>query len=370
MKLAPRALVVANVPLDSATGSGAVIKGYIEALIEGGYSCDIITCRYRGHGARLLNMLSILFVCLRVRASSYNVAIFWGLESVGGQYIFFRAKNSGCVVLHQSNGPEARYIETDAAPNATKRFISRVYRALSNTCLRSADAIGVVSEYDKQWLQNAGFATPCHVFSPGIDPHFRFQGKISKLERPAFRILFCGTWLRKKGIDVVVEGVSRFLAQVPQAEFIVVGPPPDADLGFGSALKSQVIQLGTIPSKQRLAEVFRHASVLICPSRFESFGLVIAEAMAAGTPVIATPTGIAASLTNGLNAILIDGSPDALLAALVDLYNAPSKETDLIEEGLKFVSPYRWPALKRLYIDTLKLLQSAKLAKQLADRAA
>jgi glycosyltransferase involved in cell wall biosynthesis len=72
------------------------------------------------------------------------------------------------------------------------------------------------------------------------------------------------------------------------------------------------------PDARALAELHRHAAALVHPSRHEGFGLTIAEALAAGTPVIAADTPAVAELAGESARLVPPGDVDALAAALHD----------------------------------------------------
>jgi glycosyltransferase involved in cell wall biosynthesis len=64
--------------------------------------------------------------------------------------------------------------------------------------------------------------------------------------------------------------------------------------------------LGVVPPN-RMAEIYRNADVFIFPTRYESFGLVVIEAMAAGLPVIVSDNIGAGLVTHGRNGVVISG---------------------------------------------------------------
>ena len=76
-----------------------------------------------------------------------------------------------------------------------------------------------------------------------------------------------------------------------------------------------------VPWVQDGAAVMRHFDVLVVPSRQEPFGTVLAEAMAAGTPVVATRVGgLAEVVADGETGLLVEpGRPDELAAAVLEV---------------------------------------------------
>ena len=83
------------------------------------------------------------------------------------------------------------------------------------------------------------------------------------------------------------------------------------DLG----LEDRVVFLG---ARHDVPELMRAADVFVLPSRYEGFGLVVAEAMASGTPVVATDAGGVAEVLNGAGILVPVGDDDALAQGLVE----------------------------------------------------
>jgi glycosyltransferase involved in cell wall biosynthesis len=139
---------------------------------------------------------------------------------------------------------------------------------------------------------------------------------LDELSRPADgreRAGLTATWVGqtsyRKGLDVALVAVAEARRDVPMLRLAVVGVPAGEEA-------EGVDWLGVIPPAG-MAAVYRNADLFIFPTRYESFGLVVVEAMAAGLPVIvsdALPTGIVA---DGRNGVVIAGhDPSHYAAAL------------------------------------------------------
>ncbi|MBA3315524.1 MAG: glycosyltransferase family 4 protein [Planctomycetota bacterium] len=116
----------------------------------------------------------------------------------------------------------------------------------------------------------------------GVDlSHFR------QVEHPAtgpFRILFVGGVGQRKGVKYLLEAYERIRSK--NTELVLAGPLP-ADMRPLKAYRGSVKLTGRIDQAAVIQEMAR-AHVLVLPSVFEGFGLVIPEAMASGLPVIAS----------------------------------------------------------------------------------
>jgi glycosyltransferase involved in cell wall biosynthesis len=137
------------------------------------------------------------------------------------------------------------------------------------------------------------------------------------------RVLFVGAVIPRKRVLDVVDAV----AHAPDASLRIVGGAPDRDYAAAVAarvrtlgLEDRVKWLGSLTAEQLSAE-YQRASVLVLPSAQETSPLVIAEAMAAGVPVVATPVGGVADLVEeGRTGFLVEvGDTNALAQRLDEL---------------------------------------------------
>lgn len=151
---------------------------------------------------------------------------------------------------------------------------------------------------------------------------------------PEVRFLFVGRLEPRKGIDTLLAAIPRVLRECPASEFVIAGEIPEGgrlparffrECGVPDAHR-RVRFLGRVDDETR-DRLYREADVFVAPSRYESFGIVFLEAMAAGTPVVACRSGGAARVvdhgTTGL--LAAPGDADALGDALLLL----SKDGDL-----------------------------------------
>jgi glycosyltransferase involved in cell wall biosynthesis len=123
----------------------------------------------------------------------------------------------------------------------------------------------------------------------------------------------------RKGVLDLVRAAPLIRAAVPGARVVVVGADTYAtDRRYGAAVAASrdVEQYGWVPDA---ASLMSHLDVLVLPSYAEPFGTVLAEAMAAGTPVVATTVGgLPEVVTDGVDGVLVPpGRPDALAEGVV-----------------------------------------------------
>ena len=153
-------------------------------------------------------------------------------------------------------------------------------------------------------------------------------------------VLFVGRLEQRKGIDVFLQAVAEVAPLHPSALFQVVGADP-AGLGeqwqvghAGDELADRVVFLGEVDD-ERLHHLYASAHIVVLPSRYESFGLVVVEAMMHGAAVLSTDIGgIAEVARHGIDAVLVPpADAPALASALNTLLDDSATRARLGEEA-------------------------------------
>ncbi len=196
-----------------------------------------------------------------------------------------------------------------------------------------ADAVAAVSAHTAQFYPRVD-----RVIPNGIDLD-RYSGRIAtKSAVPS--VLFVGDLdSRKRGrwlLDVFREQVRR---QIPTCELWLVGADDVRDEGIRA--------FGRV-DRDRLVDLYRQAWVMCLPSSYEGFGRPYAEAMAAGTAVVATPNP-------GAREVLVDGQfgvmagDDELGAALCRVLGDRELRDEYGRRGLGRAREYAWDRVAAQY---------------------
>ena len=140
-------------------------------------------------------------------------------------------------------------------------------------------------------------------------------------------------------VNKAFDTLIRAFAAMPDGMLWLAGEGPEhaalAALAAECGVAERVIFLGWQDDPQA---VIRGADILVCPSRHEPFGNVIAEGLACGKPVISTQTnGGRELIEDGVNGLLVPIDDEAALAdALATLTNDPALAIQLAEGGRQF----------------------------------
>jgi glycosyltransferase involved in cell wall biosynthesis len=238
-------------------------------------------------------------------------------------------------------------------PPALHRRVTRV----KDLEIELADHILTVSELARETYLAAGVpAGRVHAVPLGAD-----TGLFTPAAEPRsgeLRFLFSGATIHRKGFDLLLDAFRRVRTAEPGVELRIVGPKGDA---FGlletEAPDSGISFRGPV-SQRELAEEFRQADCLVLPSRNDSYGMVVAEALAAGLPVLVSERVGAKTLVEpGRNGWIVPAEDAAALAERM-LWCARNGEAvrGMRADCRRSAEAATWPAYRRRFADLIRAL--------------
>jgi glycosyltransferase involved in cell wall biosynthesis len=217
-----------------------------------------------------------------------------------------------------------------------------------------ADHILTVSELARQPYIEAGVpAEKVHAVPLGADLEM-FKPDEAQKTGPDFTFLFSGATIHRKGFDLLLAAFARVRAGNPAVRLRLAGPRGDAahllDRG-----RDGIDVLGAIPQPALAAEL-RRADVLVLPSRNDSYGMVVAEALASGTPVLVSEmVGAKDLVREGKNGWIVPVEDVAALADRMDwCARHPEAVQALGEDCRRAAESATWPAYHRRLVDLLR----------------
>ena len=157
-----------------------------------------------------------------------------------------------------------------------------------------------------------------------------------------FTVMFVGRFYRRKRVDTLLRAAATLRARIPGIEFRIVGDGPRASFLKGLAqrlgLHGTVSWLGNVTRAQLSAE-YNRASIFCLPSEQEGFGIVLAEAMAAGAPIVAAHAAAIPEVAPQA-AFFPPGDHLQLAEQIEALYNSPKNRDASRSAGLARVQLY------------------------------
>ena len=184
------------------------------------------------------------------------------------------------------------------------------------------------------------------------------------------RIVFVGQAVERKGLPVLLRAFEALRSEVP-AELVIVGAT-QADVAPLLEEPDGVTVLGPVGDAEKLAAL-TGADVLAAPSlRGESFGMVLTEAFAAGTPVVASDIpGYRDVVSAGRDGLLVPrGDATALAEALLGLALDPEHTQALGAEAGRTAERYSWPTVAAQVTDAYEAAVGVRRPEDALDRMA
>lgn len=259
----------------------------------------------------------------------------WSIDDSFAQAMEFASKADVAVFNYYNNPLAVRLIRSRAEtrkpwcfwgerPGLRKpRFAGRLFRKWKlKTLRRSRAPIWGVGEFALQQYKDEFGRDRNYKNVPYFSDLDRFARASAGQDRgsSARLFLFCGSLSLRKGVDLVARAFVRLVREFPDVRLRVVGDGELRDWLWRTLqpVSDRVEFTGFVPWDQ-LPRIYADADVLCVPSRYDGWGLVVPEGLAAGLPVIASDRmGAALDLIrSGVNGWLVQaGDEEAVFSAM------------------------------------------------------
>ncbi|HQY88339.1 MAG TPA: glycosyltransferase, partial [Tepidisphaeraceae bacterium] len=226
--------------------------------------------------------------------------------------------------------------------------------------LSQANAIHFASDHERDetrtWLKEdqESIVEPNGInldeFSNNVDPN-EIRRIIPQIGNRRV-VLFLARPAREKGLDLLIPAFVR--AKLENHVLVIVGHDPQRTeylreietLISKLHARDRVILAGAKHGAEKLA-CYRGAEVFALTSHFESFGNVVIEALAAGTPVIVTRgVGLSREVERGEVGLVVDHTIESISAAIEKICNDPTLRAQFASRARPFVeNRFTWPSI-------------------------
>jgi D-inositol-3-phosphate glycosyltransferase len=315
-------LVTSLYPTTDRPEAGAFVARRVQALRDQGVDVEVIATKtYRVGGFR--RHLGMLWSALMARGR------FDGVEG----HVLLPASLIAWFVARSRRIPFVVYAHGSDVVVAARR--TPIHLALAKLVARGADRIVTNSADTAAYVEALG-ASPI-VISPGVDfdrfkPGDRAAARARLgLEREPLVAVYVGSLDHRKGADVF----AAALGQAPCWKGVLVGA---GALRPSLAARFPDLRFEGVVAPDAVPDWMLAADAVVVPSRREPLGLAAIEALASGTPVVASAVGgLRDVVLDGQNGILVPaGDPAAVAAALARLSD-PELRTRLGQRGRESV---------------------------------
>jgi len=234
----------------------------------------------------------------------------------------------------------------------TQAFANRVYtRTMLPSFVRRADALIAISESTKQDAM-AAWGIPgdrIHAISLGVRADFRrpgpdaIQSIKARYRLPERYLFFVGTIEPRKNLEVLYLALARMRTRIP---LVVAGRKGWLSEGSFRVLAREGVTdrvqfLGRVPDED-LPALYAGADLFVFPSWYEGFGLPLLEAMACGTPVVASDRSSMPEVMGDAGVLLSPENPSIWAATLDELLEDADRRRGLAARGASRAAGFTW----------------------------
>ncbi len=231
-----------------------------------------------------------------------------------------------------------------------KLILKRWFRKLDYKIAVSKPAMEFVNRYFPDEYDIIPNGVDTDHFRPDVEPLEEYlDGKLN--------IIFIGRLEKRKGLDYLLEAYRQVKRVIPESRLIVVGPGMRLRKKYEKRVArdgiEDVIFIG-FATYDDLPRYYKTADIVCCPATgWESFGIVLIEAMAVGTPVVASDiSGYASVLTHDAEGLLVPPKNASKLAeALLSLADDKAARQQMGQRGIVTAQQYSWESVAKRVLD-------------------
>lgn len=260
--------------------------------------------------------------------------------------------------LHEPNAPSLSMLALKIAEgpivatfhtSTTKSLVLSTFQGVLRPYHEKIVGRIAVSELARRWQVEALGADAVEIPN-GVDVSaFRRAAVLDGFPRPGRTILFLGRYDEpRKGAAVLLRALPEVVGAYPDIEILVVGRGDEDKLrSLAGAHADRLRFLGQVTDEEK-ASAMRSADIYCAPNLGgESFGIVLVEAMAAETAVVAADLdAFRRVLRDGRAGLLVPvGDAEALGVALVELLRDDARRRRLVDAANGIVGTYDWPVV-------------------------
>ena len=257
--------------------------------------------------------------------------------------------------LHEPNAPSLSMLALQAAEgpivatfhtSTTKSLTLSVFGAVLRPYHEKIIGRIAVSDLARRWQMEALGSDAVEIPNGVPVAAFAEAPLLAGYPRPGRSVLFLGRFDEpRKGMDALMAALPALVAHYPDLELLIVGRGDQQALTESVGdLAGHLRFLGQVYDEEK-ASALRSADVYVAPNTGgESFGIVLVEAMAAGTPVVASDLdAFRRVLRDGECGVLVPvGDADALARAVIGVIDDDAERDALVTAATAAVARYDW----------------------------
>lgn len=247
-----------------------------------------------------------------------------------------------------------------------QNFLVRIYNVILNRLiLGKVNLITVPSQAYRMELKRRGIdENRIRTINNGIELSTRKGFNVNKLKQQLGLlekeiVLFVGALEKRKGVEFLIKAFPRVKNKILNVKFLIVGNGSEKtnleSLAHDLKASGDILFTGHVTDEQ--LEVFYEISdAFVLPSLYETFGLVLLEAMAHSKPIVATRIlGVSELVNSGINGILVEPrNSEQLSEAIIQVLSEKDYANRLGMNGERFSKKFEWKTAVSKYVDAYR----------------
>jgi glycosyltransferase involved in cell wall biosynthesis len=232
---------------------------------------------------------------------------------------------------------------------------ARWYRLLLPLLVHRVRLVVTSSDYSRRKIL-ARFHLPAErvVVIPGGVDRTRFKPWNDHPDQSSY-ILFVGSLEPRKNLEVLLNAWKMIEAKCPHVSLLIVGESGEVFRSSQPSREVGRVRFFGYATENELPDLYARSAMFVLPSLDEGFGLPVLEAMACGTPVVASNRGSLPEVV-GDAGLLFDPQDHAGLAAMMlGLLTDPETRTSLREKGLERARLFSWTTAAEKMSEVLQI---------------
>lgn len=186
-------------------------------------------------------------------------------------------------------------------------------------------------------------------------------------------LLFYGRFdVFQKGIDILLDAAALLARDRPGLCLKLAGRGRDEGRLEGMVAQRGIaanVEIVPNPSREAVLALMAGAAAVVMPSRFEGFGMVAAEAMAAAVPVVATAADALPEVVGDAGVLVFGPGPAPLARAVAELLDDPARRARLSAAGRERARRYSWDRVADEHLQFLQRIARGRVPSPLPGRS-
>lgn len=328
--------------------------GLVGALVDHGYDVHLLSPRGQAR-TRGVTLHTLSLPPLPSAASVLALAMSARRVVAGGRWDVVQSheRTLSQDVYRAGEGCHRAYLASEARPRA-RGLYHRIVLSLERRVFARTPRIVAIAAAGRREIESLYGVTPDRLFVVynGVDlerfhprNRARYRGIVrdeAGIAAAAFVVLFVGSGFARKGLATALDAFAAFSDR--KSRLVVLGKGDARDyqaLASRLGIGERVVWLGARADPERW---YAGADIVVLPSRYEPFGNVHLEALAAGLPVVASSrAGGAEVVTDGVNGSVVDPTDARAITSALERFRTSSVD-DVTDTARRSAEPYTYAA--------------------------